>query len=272
MTRSRPPIDAGSADDADGADPDDAAIDLAGETAVITGGTRGIGLATAERFAAAGATTIATFRGDEDAARAAEATLADYDAPTATRRFDVGDPEAVRTAFAAIREDHGPPTVLVNNAGIVENDLLLRTDASQWERVLRTNLTGTFNCTKAAVRGMLRGSGGAVVNVSSVAARRGWAGQCSYAASKAGVEGFTRAAARELGDRGVRVNAVCPGYVATDLYEEAVAAADGPDLDAIPADRIAEPAEVADAIAFLASDDASYVDGTVLRVDGGRLA
>jgi len=213
--------------------------DLADEVAVVTGGTRGIGRAIARRLASAGATTVATYHEDDDAAAATERALAAVDATTAVRRFDVGDSEAVRSNFEAVRETHGTPSILVNNAGVMENGTLVRMSDEQWGDVVRTNLTGAFYCTRAALRGMLRGDGGRVVNVASVAAERGWSGQANYAASKAGLVGLTRSAAREYGDRGVRVNAVAPGFVDTDISavtdEERVA-----EREPVPQDRVAD--------------------------------
>lgn len=247
--------------------------DLAGDVAVVTGGTRGIGRAVVERFVGAGATTVATYAHDDRAAAETGRALRDPegDGECVVRRFDVRDFEAVREAFAAIRDEFGPPSVLVNNAGIVRNALLVRMDPESWQEVLDTNLTGTFHCTREAARLMLRAGGGRIVNVASVAARRGWAGQANYAASKAGVVGLTRAAARELGDRSIRVNAVCPGYTDTDLYRSELARDDGSPPESIPAGRVADPEEVADVVCFLASDEASYVNGEVLTVDGGLL-
>ena len=246
--------------------------ELSGEIAMVTGGTRGIGRAVARRLAAAGATTIATYRRDEEAAARTDELLGAYDARTATEQFDVGDREAVTTAFRTVREEYGTPTILVNNAGVIRNVLLVRMDEADWNDVIRTNLTGAFHCMQAAIRGMLQEDGGAVVNVSSIAGQRGWPGQANYAASKAGLLGLTRSAAREYGDRGIRVNAVCPGYVETELGEESVDASGSSAVDRIPQGRLADPDEVAATIVFLASDAASYVNGAVLRVDGGRLS
>jgi len=243
-----------------------------GDVAVVTGGTRGIGRAVAERLAAAGATTVATYHADEAAAGETRTALATYDAETGVERFDVADADAVEEAFDRVGERFGPPTVLVNNAGIMRNSLLIRMSPEEWSSVIETNLTGTFNCTRVAARAMLRGEGGRIVNVSSVAARRGWAGQSNYAASKAGIVGFTRSVARELGGKGIRVNAVCPGYADTDLYDDLAGDLEGDPADATPQSRPADPEEVADVIAYLASTDASYVTGEVVRVDGGLLA
>lgn len=244
--------------------------DFADDVAVVTGGTRGIGRAVAERLADEGATTVATYAHDDRAAAETERALLECAGACAVRKFDVRDFDAVREAFAGIRDEFGPPSVLVNNAGVMRNGLLVRMDPEAWQEVLDTNLTGTFHCTREAARLMLRAGGGRIVNVASVAARRGWAGQANYAASKAGIVGLTRAAARELGDRSIRVNAVCPGYTDTDLYRSELAGDDTPP-ESIPAGRVADPDEIADAIRFLASEEASYVNGEVLTVDGGLL-
>jgi 3-oxoacyl-[acyl-carrier protein] reductase len=245
-------------------------IDFDGEVAVITGGTRGIGRAVAERLAERGATVVATYHEDDAAAEETAAALADAPADTAVERFDVADYDAVAAAFETVAERYGPPSVLVNNAGTMDNGLLLRMSPEQWRRVVDVNLTGTFHCTREAARRMLRRDdrGGRIVNVASVAARRGWAGQANYAASKAGVLGFTRAVARELGGKDIRVNAVAPGYTDTDLLDESRGYESAVEADTASG-RVAAPAEVADVIAFLASDAASYVNGEVVRVDDG---
>ena len=245
------------------------------DVAVVTGGTRGIGRAVAERLAAGGATVVATYREDETAAEAAADALAAYPGETTVERFDVADHDAVAATFEAVAERYGAPTILVNNAGTMDNGLLLRMRPEQWERVLEVNLTGTFYCTREAARTMIRrgdrseaDARGRIVNVASVAGQRGWAGQVNYAASKAGVLGFTRAAARELGETGIRVNAVAPGYTDTDLLDE-VRGHESTVEEDTASGRVAAPEEVADVIAFLASDAAAYVNGEVIRVDDG---
>lgn len=272
-------------------DSENVSFDFSDEVVVVTGGTRGIGRSVTKLFATAGATTIATYYRDETAAEeTADELKADTNAipgrqsyrqvpgresnttEPAFYRFDVGNFDAVRDAFEQIADEHGSPTILVNNAGIMRNNLLLRMKPTDWSDVIRTNLTGTFNCTKVATKYMLRESGGAIVNVGSMAGQRSWSGQSNYAVSKAGIEQFTRSTARELGERGIRVNAVSPGYVDTDLLGHIEERLIEQDLDVTPLGRLATSDEIANMIAFLASDAASYVNGTVVRVDGGRLA
>lgn len=251
------------------------------EVAIVTGGTKGIGRSVSLQLAERGVTVVATYYSDEEAASATEAELAEYDQPTGVVQFDVGDDAAVSAAIADIAEEYGSPDVLVNNAGTMRNNIFLRMSADDWDEVVRTNLSGAFYCSKEVLSHMVRGDGGVIVNVSSVGGLRGWAGQANYAASKAGLLGMTRSLAREVGGKGVRVNAVCPGYTETELLESSgVADADDREEqvaeilgdEEIPQDRVASPEEVANAIVFLASDEASYVNGAVLRIDGGLLA
>lgn len=243
------------------------------DVAVVTGGTKGIGRAIATRLAESGATTIATYAHDEEAAGDMDEHLQTYDARSAVRQFDVGDFDAVSEAFSAITDEFGTPSILVNNAGVMRNSLLVRMDPEDWQTVLETNLTGTFNCTRVAVRSMLRaGDEGRIVNVSSIAAQHGWPGQANYAASKAGIIGFTQSIAQELGGRSIRINAVCPGYTDTELYQTELNDLNDTSIEQIPSGRIADPEEIADVVRFLVSDDASYVNGEVVRIDGGLLS
>ncbi|MGB9955590.1 3-oxoacyl-ACP reductase FabG [Haloferax prahovense] len=241
------------------------------DVAVVTGGTRGIGRAVAMRLADGGATVIVTYHDDEEAAEQTTEMLAAYPAATRVEPCDVTNFNEVAAVFEMISDRYGSPTVLINNAGTMENGLLVRMTPEQWHNVIETNLSGAFYCTREAARLMLRNRGGRIVNVASVAAQRGWAGQVNYAASKAGLIGLTRAAARELSEKGIRVNAVAPGYTDTDLIENTTSYEDEVE-DYTASGRLATPEEIADVIAFLASETASYVNGEVLRVDDGLLS
>lgn len=246
--------------------------DMSEEVVVVTGGTRGIGRAVTEAFAARGATVVAGYLGNEEAAAETADALADAPGEVSTRQFDVREYDEVSEAFDELEETYGSITVLVNNAGVMPSSLLLRTDPDEWSDVIGTNLTGTYNCTRKVARLMLR-EGGSVVNLSSIAGSSSWPGLTGYATSKAGIDGFTRAAARELGGRDIRVNAVAPALVDTGRYEQLRESGfDNTGQAEIPEGRVAEPEEVADCVVFLASERASYVNGEVLRVDGGQLA
>lgn len=246
---------------------------MSDEVVLVTGGTRGIGRETTELFASRGATVVANYYQDSDAAASTESACRELPGEVQTKQFDVSDQTAVADAIEAIETDVGEITILVNNAGVMHNSLLLRMDPDQWHSVLETNLSGTFYCTKEVARSMLLGDGGSIVCVSSIAGAMGWAGQANYAASKAGIVGFVQSTAREFGSRGIRVNAVEPGFTETALYE--ANQRDGEyfvSSEDAPLERVAEPSEIAEAIYFLASDRASFITGEVLRVDGGLLA
>jgi NAD(P)-dependent dehydrogenase (short-subunit alcohol dehydrogenase family) len=224
---------------------------------LVTGGNRGIGLATAQRLAAAGHRVAVTHRGSG----APDGLLA--------VKCDVTDTEQVEQCFAEVELAHGAVEVLVSNAGITDDALLMRMNEDEFVRVLDTNLTAAFRVAKRASRSMLRARWGRLVFVSSVVGLSGSAGQAGYAASKSGLVGFSRSLARELGSRGITSNVVAPGFVDTDMTADL-----GDDRKAairasIPLGRTASPEEVAAVIAFLAQDDASYVTGAVLPVDGG---
>lgn len=211
--------------------------------AVVTGGTRGIGAAIAERLEGEG----------WDVARLGRAEA------------DVADRDAVAAAFDRVRAAHGPILVLINNAGITADGLTISLDHDDWTSVIDTNLTGAFHCTKAVLPDMLRARFGRIVNVSSVVAERANPGQSNYVAAKAGLLGLTRTVAREMARKGVTCNAVTPGVIATDM----TAGLDGDLAGAIPAGRVGRPDEVAAAVSFLVSDEAAYVNGATLSVDGG---
>ena len=242
---------------------------LTGQVALVTGGSRGIGRAVALRLAAAGATVVVNYRENAPAAEETVRLIAAAGGRACAARFDVGDAEAVRVGVQNIVDEHGRLDLLVNNAGLSVDALLLRLKEEDWERVLRTNLTGVFHCTKAAVRAMVRARYGRIVNLTSVVAEMGNAGQVAYAAAKAGVIGFTKSLAREVAARGVTVNAVAPGLVETDMTAGLDDRQRSFYTNVIPAGRIATPEDVAAAVAFLASPEAGYITGQVLHVNGG---
>ena len=242
---------------------------LTGQVALVTGGSRGIGRAVALRLAAAGATVVVNYRENAPAAEETVRLIAAAGGRASAACFDVGDAEAVRVGVQNIVDERGRLDLLVNNAGLAVDALLLRLKEEDWERVLRTNLTGVFHCTKAAVRAMVRARYGRIVNLTSVVAEMGNAGQVAYAAAKAGVIGFTKSLAREVAARGITVNAVAPGLVETDMTAGLDDRQRSFYTNVIPAGRIATPEDVAAAVAFLASPEAGYITGQVLHVNGG---
>jgi len=235
--------------------------------ALITGSSRGIGAATARLLAADGWPVRINYRADEEGARAVAEEIGSQGGKATVIQGDVGD--AGQVASLLEPGEDGPVLVLVNNAGLRRDALSPQIEDEQWQQVIDVNLTGTFRATRAALPHMLRARFGRVVNVSSVVGLHANPGQANYAASKAGVIGFTKTVAAEVARRGVTVNAVVPGLIATDLAEEVL---EGDLAKAIPARRVGSPEEVAACIRFLASEDASYVTGTTLTVDGGLSA
>lgn len=233
--------------------------------ALITGGTRGIGLACAQIFAAEGARVALCGR---DADRAAQAATSIGDRARGYA-CDVADSAAVDRLIAAVRADLGPVSILVNNAGLTRDGLLARMKDEDWDAVVRADLNGAFYTCRAAARDMLKQRYGRIVNVASVVALHGQAGQANYCAAKAGLIGFTKAYAREVASRNITVNAVVPGYIRTEmtahLGEDAVRRI----LEQVPLGRVGMPEDVARAVAFLTSEDAAYITGAVLFIDGG---
>jgi len=226
----------------------------------VTGGSRGIGRAIAVEFARAGADVVVGYRSGTEEAESVATEIGGR-----AVQADVADPEQAK----ALVEEAGEIAILVNNAGLTRDGVLARMTDADWRDVIETNLSSVFYTCRAASRGMMKRRGGAIVNISSIVGLRGNWGQTNYSASKAGIIGFTKSLARELGSRGVRANAVAPGYVKTRLTDELPEEARGAMLDNTPLGRLGDPEDVAGAVRFLCSDEASFITGEVLLVDGG---
>ena len=237
---------------------------LSGKTALITGGSRGIGAAIARKFASMGANIAIVYAGNQEAAQSVCGQCEGFGVKAAAYQCNVADYEEVKTTVAAVRKDFGSIEILVNSAGITRDGLIPMMSEAAFDAVLDTNLKGTFNMIRHVSGVMLRAKQGVIINLASVSGLMGNAGQCNYAASKAGVIGLTKSVARELAGKGIRCNAIAPGFIRTDMT---MSQADNPMLAMIPLGRMGEAEEVAEAAAYLAT--ANYVTGEVLRVDGG---
>ncbi|MDP2326748.1 MAG: 3-oxoacyl-[acyl-carrier-protein] reductase [Dehalococcoidia bacterium] len=243
---------------------------LAGKVALVTGGGRGIGRAIATELARGGASVAITYRGSQAAAEALAVELnQSFDVAVRPVLCDVRKASEIERAFAEVKDTMGAVSVLVNNAGMTADNLVMRMSEEAWDDVLATNLRGTFLASRAALRDMIRARGGRIVNITSVVGVSGNAGQANYAAAKAGIIGFTRSLAQEVASRGITVNAVAPGFVMTDMTAGLTDEQKEGIRQRIPMGRYGEASEIASVVAFLASDAASYITGQVINVDGG---
>lgn len=244
---------------------------LKGKVALITGASRGIGRAIAQRFAQEGAHVAFTYLSSVEKGQALEEELRAFGNTVKSYRSDASDYKAAEDLIAAVIADFGTVDVLVNNAGITKDGLLMRMSEEQWDTVITVNLKSVFNLTKAVIKPMMKARSGSIINLTSVVGIRGNAGQANYAASKAGIIGFTKSVALELGSRNVRSNAIAPGFIETEMTGEINAKAVDEWKQQIPLKRGGQPEEVADACVFFASDLSRYITGQVLQVDGGML-
>ena len=243
-------------------------MSLANEIALVTGATRGIGRAIALELGRAGATVIGTATsaaGADDIS----AYLGDGGVKGRGMRLDVTDPASVETVMAAIQQDYGAPGILVNNAGITRDNLLMRMKDEEWDEIIDTNLTSVFRLSKACLRGMMKARKGRIISIASVVGATGNPGQVNYAAAKAGIMGFTKALAREVASRSITVNTVAPGFIDTDMTRVLPEEQKQGLLQQIPLQRLGAVEEIAAAVAFLASPQAAYITGQTLHVNGG---
>ena len=238
---------------------------LNGSIALVTGASRGIGRAIAERLAADGATVIGTATSENGAH-----SISDYlQGEGEGKVLDVSIPESMQTLLAEITEKHGAVDILVNNAGITRDNLLMRMKDDEWQSIMDTNLTAIFKMSKAVLRGMMKKRKGRIINIGSVVGSTGNAGQANYAAAKAGVIGFSKSMAREVASRGITINVVSPGFIDTDMTKSLSDDQKESIFKDIPANRLGDPKEVAATVGFLASDDAAYITGETIHVNGG---
>ncbi|HYL40420.1 MAG TPA: 3-oxoacyl-[acyl-carrier-protein] reductase [Candidatus Binatus sp.] len=244
-------------------------IDLSGKSAVVTGGSRGIGRAIVQRLAQQGADVAFSYVSNHAAASDTAAAVEALGRRALAVQADVSRPDSAEALVKAALEAFGRIDILVNNAGITRDDLIMRMKLEDWRDVLETNLFGAFYCIKAVTRPMLKARAGRIVNITSVSGQAGQTGQANYSSAKAGLIGLTKATARELASRGITCNAVAPGFVLTELTKDLAQEWQDRITEQTPLGRFGTPEEIANAVAFLASDEAAYITGQVLGVDGG---
>lgn len=241
-------------------------MNLDGQVVLVTGASRGIGQAIASTLAAAGATVVGTAT-SQNGADAISAYLADNNGQGMV--LNVADQDSIDTLLKAMKDTVGLPTVLVNNAGITNDKLLMRMNNDDWEQVINTNLSSIYKMSKACIRGMMKAKTGRIINIGSVIGTMGNPGQSNYAAAKAGMIGFSKSLAREVGSRGITVNVVAPGYIQTDMTDELDAAQKESLLEQVALKRLGTTQDIANAVLFLASDSGAYITGETLHVNGG---
>jgi 3-oxoacyl-[acyl-carrier protein] reductase len=246
-----------------------AGLSLQGRTAIVTGGSRGIGRAVCLELARRGAAVLVNYHRSSQAAEEVVAQIQSEGGQAKAFQADVSDFKQAQDLVKAAADTFGSLEILINNAGITHDTLIMMMSEEDWDRVISTNLKSTFNCSKAAVRTMMRKRYGRIINITSVAGQMGNAGQTNYSASKAGQIGFTKSLAREVAARNITVNAIAAGYIETDIWADVPEEAKQAALNIIPLGRKGLPEEIAYAVAFLASDQAAYITGQILGVDGG---
>lgn len=243
-------------------------MSLESRVALVTGASRGIGAAIAAELGKSGTKVIGTATSEKGAA-AISATFADLGIEGEGMVLNVTDADSVAAVLKAVQDAYGAPQILVNNAGITKDNLLMRMSDEEWFDVINTNLSAIYRLSKACLRGMMKARWGRIINISSVVGQMGNAGQTNYSATKAGVTGFTRSLAKEVGSRNITVNSVAPGFIDTDMTRELTDDQKGVMLGAIPLARLGQPEEIAKVVKFLAADDSSYVTGETIHVNGG---
>lgn len=246
-------------------------MDLRGKTALVTGGSRGIGRAIAIKLASLGSDILFSYSSNEEKAKEVQVEIEKMGRRVLAVKADVSKMDNVESLVIQGMNYFSKIDILVNNAGVTKDNLLMRMTEEEWDDVINVNLKGTFNVTKSLIRNMLKQKECSIINVASIVGASGNAGQCNYAASKAGIIGFTKSLAKEVAKKNIRVNAVAPGFIATDMTEKLPEKIVNEYLEKIPLQKLGEPEDIANAVAFLASDMSKYITGQIIVVDGGIL-